>query len=128
MQLTLLRIAGAVNALFVFFHLWLGWQFHHATHFNPGTRALLEIFNGGGALFILFLAAVGLLLPHEALSTRIGRLTLWLAATLYGLRGLAEFVVTPRTTLPIVVTCLLTAGLYLGIMSLSHRGGSTAQS
>ncbi|HOD48234.1 MAG TPA: hypothetical protein PKK58_12745 [Opitutaceae bacterium] len=118
--LRLIRTAGIVNALFVLFHLWLGWQFHHWAQLPAGLRALLEIFNACGTLFILFLAVVALAFPREAAATALGRLTLWLGAALYAMRGLAEFVVTPQTNLPIVATCFATALLYAAILWIAR--------
>ena len=117
---TLLRLGGGINALFVLFHLFLGWQIHH-WKLPADLRGLLEIFNGCGTLFILFLTVVSLGYTREALTTGVGRLTLWLAVTLYALRGLAEFIVTPRVTPAIVATCFVTSLLY-GVILWLARG------
>lgn len=124
--LRLIRTAGLVNALFVLFHLWLGWQFHHWSQLPAGLRGLLEIFNACGTLFILFLAIVGLAFAHEAAATALGRFTLWLGAALYAMRGSAEFIVTPQINLPIVATCYATALLYAAILWLARPRLATA--
>ena len=124
--LRLIRTAGLVNALFVLFHLWLGWQIHHWAQLNAGLRGLLEIFNACGTLFILFLAVVGLAFPREAAASALGRLTLWLGAALYAMRGSPEFVVTPQTNLPIVATCFATALLYAAILWIARPRLATA--
>ena len=70
-NIALVRTVGVINALFVLFHLWLGWQFHHWSQLPAGLRGLLEIFNACGTLFILFLAVVGLAFPREATDSRL---------------------------------------------------------
>lgn len=121
---TLIRVGGFINAVFVLFHLWLGWRLHHSTGIPIELRSLLEIFNGCGALFILFLAVVSLFFAAEASSTAIGRLTLWLAVVLYGGRALSEFIVAPKASPAIVATCALTCAVYavsLAGSSNSHK-------
>ena len=113
---TLLYIGGAANALFFLFHLWLGWRIHQWAQLPAGARPLMEMLNGGGALFVLFLAVASLAFNAEILVTGLGRLVLALGVTLYGLRALAEFVVTPSFTPAIFATCLVTSLLYLGAL------------
>jgi hypothetical protein len=115
----LLLVGGIANALFFLFHLFLGWQLHHA-QVVPPLRSLLEMLNGGGALFILFLTLTSLVLPTEVLTSRLGSWVLILAASLYLLRGAAEFVVAPQPTPVIYATCAVTGSLYVGALLLSR--------
>jgi hypothetical protein len=120
----LLRIGGAANALFFFFHLWLGWRVQTLVQIDPGLRSLLEMLNGGGALFILFLAVASLAFSREVLTTNLGRAVLILGTALYLLRAAAEVVVSPHRSQAILATCLVTGVLYLLSLLLSCRGRS----
>ncbi|ACB75277.1 hypothetical protein [Opitutus terrae] len=113
----LLLASGVANGLFFLFHLYMGWQLHHL-QVAPGLRALLEMFNGGGALFILFLTYASLLRAEEILTSRLGTAVLVLGSGLYLLRAVAEFVVAPHARPAIYLTCLVTGGLYLGALLL----------
>jgi len=117
----LLRIGGAANAIFFLFHLWMGWHLHGLTKFGPEIRSLLEMLNGGGALFLLLLAVVSLACTTEMLTTRLGRTVMASAAALYLLRALAEVVVTPRCSIAILGTCLFTGLVYLIALLLADR-------
>jgi hypothetical protein len=117
----LLFIAGVANALFFLFHLLLGWKIHHLTQVPPNLHSLLEMLNGGGALFILFLAVAPLAFARDVLGTGLGRAVLILGASLYLLRALAEFVVSPRTSPAIVATCVVTGALFVGVLLFSRR-------
>lgn len=119
---TLLLIGGIANALFFLFHLFLGWQLHHL-QIAPPLRSLMEMLNGGGALFILFLAYVSLARTDEVLSSRLGTAVLVLGASLYLLRGLAEFVVAPQPTPAIYLTCAATGGMYLAALLRARQVG-----
>jgi len=119
---TLVRTSGAINALFVLFHLWLAWRFHNLAQAPVGLRATLEIFNGCGLLSILFLAIVGLTFTKEAITTSIGRLTLWLGAGIYIVRVVLEYTLSPAPSPAIAATCLLTGGVYVAAIVLSRTG------
>lgn len=110
---TLVRISGVINVVFVLFHLWLAWRFHHAMQIPAPLRVMLEIFNGCGSLSILFLALAGLLHPQEVVETRPGRLILWLGAALYLTRAVLEFVLPEAPSPAIMVTCLVAGFLYV---------------
>jgi hypothetical protein len=116
---TFVVVGGIANALFFLFHLFLGWKLHQL-QVAPPLRSLLEMLNGGGALFILFLAFASLAYAEEVLSTRLGRAVLLLGTSLYVLRALAEFVVAPTASPAIYLTCFVTGGLYL-LPLMSHR-------
>jgi hypothetical protein len=117
----LLRIGGAANVIFFLFHLLMGWQLHGLTRVGPEIRSLLEMLNGGGALFILLLTVASLALTTEVLTTRLGRTVMASAAALYLLRALAEVVVSPRCNVAILGTCLFTGLVYLVALVLAHR-------
>ena len=116
----LLHIGGALNALFFVFHVWLGWQIRHWS-LTPGLRALLELLNGGGAFFVLFLAIASLWFARDVLATALGRLFVGFVATLYLLRAVAETCVTPRLNPAIFGTCLVVGLLYAVLFALTRR-------
>jgi hypothetical protein len=117
----LLRIGGAANAIFFLFHLWMGWQLHGLTRVGPEIRSLLEMLNGGGALFILLLVIASLACTTEMITTRLGHTVMASAAALYLLRALAEVVVSPRCNVAILGTCLFTGLVYLIALVLACR-------
>lgn len=114
-----LRIGGIANGLFFLFHLFLGWKLHQL-QVAPALRALLEMLNGGGALFILFLAYASLARTEEVLASRLGSAVLVLGAALYLLRAAAEFVVAPQASPAIALTCIVTGLLYAMALRLSR--------
>ena len=114
-------IGGAANAVFFLFHLWLGWQIHKWPNLSPGLLALLEMLNGGGALFILLFAVASLACPADCLTTRLGRTMLVFVTALYCLRALAEIFVSPVFQPIIFIVCLATGLLYLAIFILACR-------
>lgn len=116
----LLIAGGVLNAVFVLFHVWLGWRIHHMG-LPPATRSLMEMLNGGGTLFILFLAVTGLCCAREMCTTRLGQLVLATGGALYLLRAAAEFVVAPRVTPLIVAVCVLAGGLLLAALAVIRR-------
>ncbi len=111
MRKTLVLVGGFVNALFFFFHLYLGWQLHHLA-VNPGLRGLLETFNLGGTLMIAFFALVCLAFSREVLATAIGRSTMGLIIGVYLSRAVAEVVLFPRPRPLILFVCLATVAIY----------------
>ena len=124
----LLRIGGAANVIFFLFHLFMGWQLRGMTRVGPEVRSLLEMLNGGGALFMLFLAVASLVYPAETLTTRLGRAVLVSATALYLLRALAEVLVAPRMSPAILGTCLCTGLVYLITLALArHAAGVDPQ-
>lgn len=125
----LLIIGGVANGLFFLFHLFLGWQIHRL-QIAPPLRSLTEMLNGSGALFILFLTIASLTLPREVLTTRLGSCVLTLAASLYLLRGAAEFVIAPQASPAIFLTCAATGAVYVAALALTRtaRGKDLAGS
>lgn len=121
----LLLSGGVVNALFVLFHVWLGWQIHHLPGLAPDVRALLTMLNRGETLFILLIAAASLTLPSEILVTRLGRGLLWFVAALYFSRTAAEAVVAPRFSVAIFATCFAVGAIYVAVALLSGRATPT---
>jgi hypothetical protein len=119
-SLTLVRVGGAINALFVLFHLLLAWKFHGLTQAPVGLRVMLEIFNGCGSLSIVFLAVVGLAFPREAIATAIGRFTLSLGAAIYILRAALEYALSPSPSPVIAAVCLLTGAVYVAAFVSAH--------
>ena len=111
MRRTLIVVGGWLNAGFILFHIFLGWQLHRLA-VTPGLRGLLETFNLGGALMIAFFALVSVAFPDELLDTRVGRSALWLIVLVYATRALAEPLFMPRTRPVIVAVCLLVAAVY----------------
>lgn len=117
---SLLLVGGVANGLFFLFHLFLGWRLHHLQVAAP-LRSLLEMLNGGGALFILFLTYASLVRSTEVLTSQLGRSVLVLATSLYLLRAVAEFIVAPSAAPAIYLTCFATGTVYLGALLLSRQ-------
>ncbi len=113
MNKLLLRIGGIINALFLLFHLWLGWSIWHWPQLAAGLRGLLETFNVGSALLVGFIVYASLGLTAELLGTKLGRSVCWLVILLYGTRAASEFVFSPQAKPAIAATCLAVAALYL---------------
>jgi hypothetical protein len=123
---TLLQIGGALSAVFFLFHLFLGWQIHH-WNMPVNIRALLEMFNGGGAVFILFLAVASLALTRDVLTTSLGRAVLGLGAATFLFRAIAETCISPVFHPVIFGTCLITGAFYLGsLVSVCRSATSTS--
>jgi hypothetical protein len=112
MNRILLRIGGWANALFVVFHVWLGYQIHTSPGIATGDRPLMEMLNAGGVLFILLFAVGSLCYAKEMLEKKLGRLVLLFVFLLYGSRAVEEIVIAPRFSPGIFVICSLLAGLY----------------
>jgi len=113
MNKILLRIGGVLNAVFVVFHIWLGWVLHTSPAIAAHDRPLMEMLNAGGVLFILLFAWVSLGYTEETLSTRVGRLVLFFVFLLYGSRAIEEIVISPAFSPLIFAACLLVALLHL---------------
>lgn len=113
MNRILLRVGGVVNALFVIFHMWLGYRIHTSPGIAVGNRPLMEMLNAGGVLIILLFAISSLCYAEEMLGTRLGRLVLLFVFLLYGSRAIEEIVISPRFSPVIFIVCALLAGLYL---------------
>jgi hypothetical protein len=118
MNKLLLRTGGVINALFFLFHIWLGWRIWHWTGVPEGLRALLEIFNVGGALFIAFFAYASLLRTKEVLETGLGRSVGVLVILLYAARVASEFVFQPKVQPAVVIACLVVVVVYLAALLL----------
>ena len=113
MKPTLLVISGGLNVLFGLLHIWLGWEFHHATHLSPDDRALMEMLNVCAILLILFFAYASFFCRKELLSTALGKAVLVLILLMYLSRAIEEVILSPTFSAIIFVTCLLVAGVYL---------------
>ncbi len=113
MNRILLRVGGVVNALFVIFHVWLGYRIHTSPGIAGGDRPLMEMLNAGGVLFILFFAISSLCYAQEMLGTRLGRLGLLFMFLLYGSRAVEEIIIAPQFSPAIFIVCTLLAALYL---------------
>lgn len=116
----LLVFTAVSNALFFLLHVWLGVQIHRLP-LDPAFKSLLELLNGGGALFILFLSAASWAAAREAIRSPVARLVMWLGAALYCLRAASEFFVPPQVTPYIVVTCSAAGLAYAAALVLDAR-------
>ena len=113
MNRILLRVGGVVNAFFVLFHVWLGYQIHTSPGIAAGNRPLMEMLNAGGVLFILLFAISSLCYAQEMLGTRLGRTMFFFVFLLYGSRAIEEIIIAPQFSPAIFIICALLAGLYL---------------
>jgi hypothetical protein len=113
MNRIMLRMGGVVNALFVIFHVWLGYHIHASPGIAAGDRPLMEMLNAGGVLLILFFAISSLCYAQEMLGTKLGKLVLLFVFLLYGSRAVEEIVIAPQFSPAIFIVCALLAGLYL---------------
>jgi len=89
---TLLIVAGVLNAAFVAFHIYLGLQITHWATLPALTRGIIETFNGGCTLLLVFLAFACLARGREVMGTGLGAATLALGAVIYLGRAVEEFV------------------------------------
>lgn len=121
MRRALVMVGGVLNALFVLFHIWMGWRLHVGPAVPEGWRPLLETFNDVGAFELVFFAVVSLAWPAELLATKIGRAVVVLIVATYVGRALCEFVIYPQATPMIVGTCLVLAGVYAAAWLLPER-------
>ena len=126
MKQTLLVIGGGLNVLFGLLHLWLGWEFHCATHLSPDDRTLIEMLNVGAILFVFFFAYASFFCRKDLLSTALGKAVLVLILLMYLSRAIEEVILSPAFSIVIVATCLLVAGVYLA--AILSKGGSQAWS
>ena len=127
MRRTLVVVGGVLNALFVAFHVVLGWRLHTIRGIDPGIRPLLETFNGVGALELAFFAFVTFAYPAELLGTRIGRAAIALVLATYLGRTLCEFLLFPKPSPLIIGTCLLVSAVYAAALVVRPRAQTTAQ-
>ncbi len=130
MRRTLVLVGGAINVLFVLFHLRLGWQLHHLP-VHPGMRALLETFNLGGTVMIAFFALVSLAYPREVLTTGVGRSATAAIILVYSTRALAEVALFPRPSAVVMLVCLAITAVYVAALVLREpapSGGTAASS
>jgi len=109
----LLRVGGVVNALFVIFHVWLGYRIHTSLGVAVGDRPLMEMLNVGVVLIILLFAITSLCYVEEMLGTKLGRSVLLFVFLLYGSRAVEEIIISPRFSPAIFIVCALLAALYL---------------
>jgi len=121
MNQILLRVGGVVNAMFVIFHVWLGYHIHASPGIAAGDRPLMEMLNAGGMLFILLFAVSSLCYAQEMLGTKLGRLMMLFVFLLYGSRAIEEIVISPRFSPSIFTVCALLAGLYFVLYFRTHK-------
>jgi len=110
---TLYWFCGAINGLFLFFHVLLFLLIRRISGLDPEIRALLTAFNLGGALMIGYLTFAFLAAPRD-LATRLGRFTIVLGVLVYLTRALAEVFLFPHPSLAVLAACLVTSSLHLG--------------
>jgi hypothetical protein len=122
MKQTLLVVGGVVNVLFGLLHIWLGWEFHRATHLSPDDRALIEMLNVGAILFVFFFAYASFFCRKELLSTALGKAVLVLILLMYLSRAVEEIILSPTFSIVIFATCLLVVGIYLA--AILWKGGT----
>ena len=122
MKQILLVIGGGLNVLFGLLHIWLGWEFHHATRLSPDDRALMEMLNVGAILFVFFFAYASFFCRREMLTTGLGKAVLALILLMYLSRAIEEVILSPTFSAIIFATCLLVAGVYLA--AILWKGGA----
>jgi hypothetical protein len=66
-------IGGGLNVLFGLLHIWLGWEFHHATHLSPDYRTLLDVQRGRDTRCLLFCLRI-IFLQKGAANDRTGQI------------------------------------------------------
>jgi hypothetical protein len=117
MNKAILYACGVTNALFVVFHLLLGWSLNtrHTPSLAPTFRALLQAFNVSGTLMFMFLA-VAFLACHSDLRSRLGRATILLGALVYLTRAFGEFIFFPSGSWIVVILCTIAGLLHLAAL------------
>jgi hypothetical protein len=121
----LLAAAGGLNAAFVLFHIFLGYQIWRWTGLPLPMRGLLETFNAGGALMILFLAYALLARGREVLTTGLGAAVLMLGTILYLSRAAEEFIWL-NGNLKIAGICTVVGLLHAALLTCVRKNPKTA--
>lgn len=88
----LLIITGLLNAAFVAFHVFLGFQIAHWTGLPASVVGLVQTFNASCALVLVFLAVSLLLRGKEVMGTGVGAAALALGTLIYFGRAAMEFI------------------------------------
>jgi hypothetical protein len=112
MRKTLFNIGGAANILFGLFHIWMGRAIHLSDSLTPGNRGLMQIFNIGTILLVFFFAYISFFCQRDLANTKLGKTTAVLIAIIYILRAVEEPVFF-QFSLPVMIPCLLTGGIYI---------------
>lgn len=116
---TLLTTGGILNAIFVLFHVWLGYMIHVNPAISQADRPLMEMLNVGGLLMILFIAVASLFYKKEMLTTSLGKLVSLLNIALYWSRAVEEIIISPVTKPIILISCIVLGLIYLPLLSAS---------
>jgi len=113
MNRILLLIGGLLNALFVVFHIRLGWQIHLIQTIPPGSKALMEMLNAAGIIFIAFIAYASLFCVRDVLGGVLGKVVLFTAFLLYISRAIEEIIISTRFSTLEFSVCLVMGVIYL---------------
>lgn len=127
MNKALILAGGGLNALFAVLHVWLGWQIHLISNLPPGYKALLEMLNVGGTIFIAFFAYASFFCLRDLLDTALGKAVLFVVFLLYTTRAIEEVIIAPRFSPLIFVLCLIVGAIYLVALLRSGRVSSAIQ-
>ncbi|HLP45520.1 MAG TPA: hypothetical protein VK469_06225 [Candidatus Kapabacteria bacterium] len=109
----LLLTGGIVNAIFTLFHFYLHYQLYKLKNLPANLYSLLLMLNLGGILIILFFTLAFLFYSREVLGTKLGGLTLLFCSIFYGTRALEEIFLSPRFSIVIFSSCIITFLLFL---------------
>ena len=124
MNKVLILAGGGLNALFAVLHVWLGWEIHLIRTLPPGYKALMEMLNVGGTIFIAFFAYTSFFCLRDLLGTALGKAVLFVAFLLYTSRAIEEVIIAPRFSPLIFVPCLIVGAVYLVVLVKSERVSS----
>lgn len=116
MNKNLLRLGGAVNLLFVVFHLAMANQIGPAlASLSPDIRATISTWNLQVACALLIFACLAIFRWRDLLTTRLGNITAVAIALFWFLRAASQVVLFGWTAggMPLVVLCLLFGLLHL---------------
>lgn len=117
----LLTIGGTLNAIFVLFHIWLGYMIHVNPAISQADRPLMEMLNVGGLLMILFITVASLSFKREMLSTSLGKLVSLLNIALYWSRAVEEIIISPVTSPIILISCFILGLIYVPLLFTSKK-------
>jgi len=109
---TLLALGGVLNLVFGAYQVWLGRAIRASANLLPIDRGLLQIFNLGTTILVLFFAYVSFFHRRELVETGLGRTTLIFVFAFYLVRLIAQLLFL-GFWLPVVVGCAVTAVVYL---------------
>ncbi len=120
----LIVASGILNLLFGLFHIQLGRAIHRLPQLDPGSRALMEMLNAGGTLFIFLFAWVSFFNGGDLINTRLGKSVLVCCLLTYWTRAAGEFVFATHVQPVILVLCLLMGALYIPLILASRQQGA----